>query len=102
MAELTEAEKQAVSAKVKDAFYEARDQGRTMHQAAEDERIAAAVEQILAAREAAAWEAGYVQSSLAYGHIPPEADLSKYGAPNRGPHANPYRAELRRQGGEEE
>ena len=47
---LTSDEQQHVSAKVKDAFYAARDQGRTMHQAAEDVRIYAAVEGIVTDR----------------------------------------------------
>jgi len=39
VAELTDTQRAALAAKIKDAFYEARDHGRTMHQAAEDERI---------------------------------------------------------------
>jgi len=39
VAELTDTQREALAAKIKDAFYEARDQGRTMHEAAEDERI---------------------------------------------------------------
>ncbi|AIY15824.1 hypothetical protein GUY44_07525 [Pimelobacter simplex] len=39
MAELTDTQRDALASKIKDAFYEARDHGRTMHQAAEHERI---------------------------------------------------------------
>lgn len=47
---LATSERQDIAAAIKDSFYEARDGGRTMHQAAEDSRIFAAVEVIIADR----------------------------------------------------
>jgi len=52
--ELTEQERETLSAEIKDAFYEARDNGGTMHAAAKDERIFSATEAIIAARVRAA------------------------------------------------
>lgn len=51
-------QREALSAAIKDSFYEARDHGRTMHQAAEDERIFAAALAVVREHRAEVWDEG--------------------------------------------
>lgn len=46
----------------------------------------------VANHNAAIWDEGYRRCMAAVGAIPPEGTASKYGPPENGPFANPYRA----------